>query len=131
MVGGAKPPISRQGRGPNGQSPRSKWSRTGVVFWWRGSQSPPYHLGGLGSAVSSPSWIRGRAKVNSAFSAAAKRFSCTIEAPHGLSWNLLGQVRGDMAPLHPPLKSVYAVPIHAPDPCTERRSAVCNGYVNL
>ena len=40
---------------------------------------------------------------------AAKRFSCILEAPNGLSWNLLAaKFWGAMAPLPPPsLKSAY------------------------
>ena len=37
---------------------------------------------------------------------AAKRFFCILEAPDGLSWNLLGtKFLGGMAPLNPPMTS--------------------------
>jgi len=36
---------------------------------------------------------------------AAKRFSCTLEATDGLSWNLLGAKFGGACPLATPLKS--------------------------
>jgi len=49
----------------------------------RGSQPPPRQLEVWGSAVSSPTGVRERAL-------AAERFSCILEAPDGLSWNLLG-----------------------------------------
>jgi len=48
----------------------------------------------LGSAVSSPSGVRGGAQ-------AAKRFSGILEAPDGLSWNLWGPIPGGMASLAP------------------------------
>jgi len=56
-------------------------------FLGRGSQ-----LEGLGSVVNSPSVGSG-----------ARRFSCILEAPDGISWNLLEPCKfGGMAPLGPP-----------------------------
>jgi len=89
----AKPLISGQGRGPMGRIPRPKGLRAGVGFLERGqpSQPPAYQLEGLGSAVSSPSGVRGGTP-------AAKKFSCILEAPGSLPRNLLGAKFGVMAP---------------------------------
>ena len=38
---------------------------------------------------------------------AAKKFSCILEAPDSLSWNLLGASSGGHGPLPPPLISAY------------------------
>ena len=73
-------------RGPNGRE--RGWS-----CWGGGSQPHPHQLGVLESAVD-PSGVRGGAP-------AAKVFSYILEAPRGLSRNLLGgQVReGGHGPL--------------------------------
>ena len=67
-------PISGQGRGPVGRSPRPKGTRAGWGSWEWGSQLPPHQLGVWGSAVSSPGGVRSVA-------VAAKRFSCSPETP--------------------------------------------------
>ena len=70
MLGGAKPPISDLGRDPKSRE-------------WIAASSLPTSWGrGWGSAVSSPSGVRGGAL-------AAERFSCILQAPDSLSWNLL------------------------------------------
>ena len=61
----------------------------------------PSATGNLGSAVSSPSGVRGGAQ-------AAKRFSGILEAPDGLSWNLWRPSPGGhgfLGPLNPPMGS--------------------------
>jgi len=85
MLGGV------QGAGARAETQGPKGRERGVVFMGRGSQ-----LGGMGNVVSSPSGIRGRA-------AAAKKFSCILQAPDGLSWNLLcAKFGGGHGPAHPP-----------------------------
>ena len=54
----------------------------------------------LGSAASSRSGVQGGAP-------AAKRFSCILQAPDGLSWNFFGPSSGG----HYPLKPAYDYPI--------------------
>ena len=85
MLEGAKPPISCQGREQG----------------WGGAVSPlPTSYGVWGSAVSSPSGVRGRAP-------AAKRFNCLMTSPGTLGGQVLG---GGMAPSNPPM--------HTDDPKT-------------
>jgi len=67
-------------RGPNGRE----------RGWGLGGDDS--QLEGLGSTVSSPSEVLGTAT-------AAKRFSCILEAPGSLSWNLLGAKFGKAMPL--------------------------------
>ena len=74
------------------RSSRSKGQRRGWCSW------PALLSTGSGvreSAVSSPSGLRGGAP-------AAKRFSCIVEAPYGLSWNLLRPSSGKRMALLPP-----------------------------
>ena len=76
MLGGAKSPNSGQGE--------TRMVKSGDMVLEGGNQSLSHQLRVWGSAVSSHSGVRSRA-------AAAKRFSCILEAPSdGLSWNLLG-----------------------------------------
>jgi len=87
MLGGAKPLISGQGRGLKG--------REGWGSWGGGNQPLPTSLGVWGSDEL-PQRDLGR-------SPADKRFASVLEAPEGLSWNLLGaKFEGGMAPLNPP-----------------------------
>jgi len=82
----------RSPRGPKGREQR--WGSCGG-----GSQLPVHRLGGLGSAVSSPSAVR-------VGTLAAERFSVIPQAPNGPFWNLLGAKfgRGGMSPpLNPPM----------------------------
>ena len=90
MLGKAKPPIS--GHGPQGEAQRAE---RGVEFWGGRGLPPPHQLKGL----SSPNGFRGGGP-------AAERFSCILEAPDSLSWNLLGAKLGGRGPLGP-LKSTY------------------------
>ena len=73
----------------------------GVGFLGIGQPVPPHQLGSLGSAVCSPSGVRGG-------TLATKRFSCILQAPDGLSWNLLGAKLWEACFPWPP-KSVYAL----------------------
>jgi len=87
-VGRGKPPIPCQGRESGG----------GILG--EGVASPSPISQGLGSNVNSPSGVQGGAL-------AAERFSCILQAPDGLSWNLSGaKFRWGHAPLGP-LKSAY------------------------
>ena len=69
---------------------------------WKGGNQPPFHqLGGLEERCKLPSGVRGGAP-------AAKRFSCILEPPYSLSWNLLGPSSGrGMTPLPLPPPSAY------------------------
>jgi len=58
--------------------------------------STPHQLGSLGSAVCSPSGVRGG-------TLATKRFSCILQAPDGLSRNLLGAKLWEACCPWPPL----------------------------
>jgi len=89
-IGGSSPSCCEgpnllfRGRGEAmGRSPRSKGPIAGMGFLKRGQPASSPQARGLGSAISSPSEVRSR-------SAAAKRVSCMLEAPEGLSWNLMG-----------------------------------------
>ena len=79
MLGG-KPPIFGQGRGPNPEAQRTESG--GGVLGEKAVSPLPSSYGVRGSAVISPSDVRDK-------SPAAKRFSCILEAPDCLSWNLL------------------------------------------
>ena len=79
-------------RGPMGQE-RGRGS-------CKGQPAPPYQLRVWGCALSFPGGIRGGAP-------AAKRFSCILEAPHGVYWNLLGPSSRGAWPPASPLKSAY------------------------
>jgi len=57
---------------------RDRRPTAGVGFLCRGSKPPSYQLGGLGSAVSSPSGVRGGAPT-------ARRFSIIFSTQDGLS----------------------------------------------
>jgi len=65
-------------RGPKGRDTRPVGPRAGVGFFGREQPAPPHQLGGLGSAVSSPSGVRRRAS-------AAKRFYYILSTQDGLS----------------------------------------------
>ena len=79
------------------RSPRPKGPRAGGVLGQGETQPPPHQLGYLGSAVSSPSAVRGGALT-------ARRFSIILR---GVRWPLLelvgGPCLGAMAPLNPPM----------------------------
>jgi len=81
--GRGKAPILSQRRGPKGRRLGRKGPRTGWGSW--GESIPPLHTsyGVCGSAVICLSGVLGKAPV-------AKMFSCTLEAPDCLCWNLLG-----------------------------------------
>jgi len=68
-----------------GSGARPEGPRVGIDFLGMGQPA---------SALSSPSWVRGRAP-------AADRFSCILQVLGGLSWNLLGPSSGDHCPLGP------------------------------
>jgi len=101
MLAGAKSSVSGQGLGPKG-----------LIGGWgfgKGQPAPLLQLGDLGSAVSS---IAGSG-------AAAKRFSCILEAPDSLSWYLLGAKFGRVGGMAPcPLKSACAM--HIVQPTTQQ-----------
>jgi len=61
-----------------GDDARPEGPRAGVGFLGRGQPAPPHQPGGLGSAVSSPSRVRGRAP-------AAKGFWHISTLPGGVS----------------------------------------------
>jgi len=92
------PDLLFRGRGEAmGRSPRSKGPIAGMGFLKRGQPASSPQARGLGSAISSPSEVRSRCT-------AAKRVSCMLEAPEGLSWNLMGAKfgGGGVAALPPP-----------------------------
>ena len=75
---------------------------------WRGAASLlPISYGVCGSAVSSRSEVRGGAP-------AAKRFSCILEGPDGLSCNLLGTKFGGHGPLKKGKVFPYSLPSVGP-----------------
>ena len=81
---------------------------------------------GIGQSVSSPP-ARGLGEHcklpqrGLGLSPAAKRFSCILEAPDSLSWNLFGPSSGEAAPPLSLLKSVFA---SAPDRTTCKSTAL-------
>jgi len=83
------------------RSPRPKGARAGGGVLREGQQAPsPPTRGSWVNAVSFPSGIRDAAQ-------AAKKFSCILDAPDGLSWNLLEPSSGKAwtlapFPLNPP-----------------------------
>ena len=78
-----------------GQSLRPKGSRAEVGFLGRGSQPPPHQLEGLGEHCKLSRRVQGGVP-------AAKMFSCILEAPHGLSWKLVGAKFAGAWPPWPP-----------------------------
>ena len=97
--GGGSPPISGQGRGLMGRSPRPKGPRAGWSYWGWGSQL-----------------LNGSAP-------AAKRFSFILEALDGLSWNLLGPSSGKAWPPWPsPLNSPMLPPVLCLSVCLSHAS---------
>jgi len=79
-------------RGPMGQE-RGRGSR-------KGQPAPPHQLRGLG--------VRSKlSRRDPGGAPAAKRFSCILEAPHGVYWNLLGPSSRGAWPPASPLKSAY------------------------
>jgi len=75
----------------------------GVGSLERGNQPQPHQLEIWRSAVRSPSGVRDGAL-------AAKMFSYILEAPHGLSQNMLGvKFRGGHDAFGPPIKSACVV----------------------
>jgi len=92
MLGGASVVILGARGGSNGQSRRPKGPTAEVEFLGRGSW--PLLTSCEGCKL--PNGVRGRAL-------AVKWFSCILEAPHGLFWNLLEPSSGGgMTPLPPP-----------------------------
>jgi len=84
MLGAANPSISAQGVMPEGPKPEAQRVQSGVgSLGWGAARSPP--ATGLRECCKLPQW--GPAP-------AAKRVSCTPEAPDGLSWNSLGPSSG-------------------------------------
>ena len=77
-------------------------ARAGGGVLREGQQAPsPPTRGSWVNAISFPSGIQYGAQ-------AAKKFSCILDAPDGLSWNLFGPSSGRALTLAPlPLKSAY------------------------
>ena len=97
MSAGAKLSVPGQD-----QSPRPKGTRAWAGYVLEeGQPAPPHQLRRLGERSKLPQRGPGQ-------SSAAKRFTCILEAPHGLSWNLLGAKFGEGHGLLAPfLKSAY------------------------
>jgi len=70
-----------------GAKARPEGPRAGVGFLKRGQAAPPYQIGGLGSAVSSPSEVRDKAL-------APKWFSCILEASDSVSCCFVRSTKG-------------------------------------
>jgi len=72
-----------------------------MEFFRRGQPASSLPARGCGERYKFPSGVWGGAP-------AAIRFSCILETPHSLSWNLLGAKYGGMAPLphlNPPVNT--------------------------
>ena len=89
--------VRGEGRKAKVRGPMGQERGRGSCKW---QPAPPHQLRVCGCALSFPGGIRGGAP-------AAKRFSCILEAPHDVYWNLLGpSSRGawpPASPLNPPM----------------------------